>query len=126
VTTSPSPVARLLLCDDAAAFSMIFRLRMEACGVDVIAQARNDAEAVELAEQHLPDVIVLDHLLHDVTSDELAPRLRAVAPEARVLLISSLMGDALAEAAHVAGADGHISKAATTEQMCAAVLAVLV
>ena len=104
---------------------MIFRLRMQDCGVEVVAQASNDTQAIELAGQHHPDLIVLDHLLRDVTSDRLAPLLRQAAPEARLLLISSLMGADLAEAARSAGADGHISKAATSEQMCTAVLAVL-
>lgn len=122
---STPPIARLLVCDDATAFGMIFRMRMEECGVEVVAQASNDAEAVELAELHHPDVIVLDHLLRDVTSDRLAPRLREAAPESRLLLISSLMGEDLAEAARGAGADGHVSKAASSEQMCAAVLALL-
>jgi DNA-binding NarL/FixJ family response regulator len=119
------PVARVLLCDDATAFGMIFRLRMGECDVEVVAQAADDVQAIELAVQHHPDVIVLDHLLRNVTSDDLAPRLREAAPDARLLLISSLMGEDLAAAARQAGADGHISKAASTEQMCAAVLALV-
>lgn len=113
---------QVLLCDDAVAFSILFGRWMADCGIDVVAQAGTADDAVALAEEHRPDVIVIDHLLSDVTSDGLAPRLRQAAPEARLLLISGMSDDRLARAAAAAGADGHLSKAASSRAMCAAVL----
>ena len=115
----------VLLCDDAVAFSILFRRWMDDCGVDLVGQADSADDAVALASELRPDVIVIDHLLRDVTSDGLAPMLREAAPQARVLLISGMPDDKLAEAAAAAGADGHISKAASAQAMCDAVLALL-
>ena len=116
---------RVLLCDDAVAFSILFRRWMDDCGVDLVGQADTAQDAVALATELSPDLIVIDHLLRDVTSDGLAPCLREAAPEAKLLLISGMPDDKLAAAAKAAGADAHISKAATAEAMCHAVLDVL-
>lgn len=116
---------RVLLCDDAVAFSILFRRWMDECGVDIVGEADSAPEAVALAGDLQPNLIIIDHLLRDVTSDGLAPCLRAAAPNAKLLLISGMPDDKLAEAAAAAGADGHISKAATAEAMCDAVLTVL-
>ncbi len=116
---------RVLLCDDAVAFSILFRRWMADCGVALVGQAETAQDAVALARELRPDVIVVDHLLRDVTSEGLAPRLREAAPEAKLLLISGMPEDRLAAAAGAAGADGHLSKGSTAEEMCRAVLALL-
>jgi DNA-binding NarL/FixJ family response regulator len=120
-----SGLPRVLLCDDAAAFSILFRRWMDDCGVELVGQADSAQDAVSLASELRPDLIVIDHLLRDVTSDGLAPCLREVAPEAKLLLISGMPDDRLAAAAKAAGADGHISKGASARSMCAAVLGLL-
>jgi len=116
---------RVLLCDDAVAFAMLFRRWMRECGVDVVGEADSAEDAVAMASELLPDVIVIDHLLRDVTSHSLAPRLRAAAPHAKLLLISGMPDDKLAIAAEAAHADGHVSKAASRRSMCEAVRALL-
>jgi len=98
---------------------------MRDCGFDEVGQAKTAVEAVAEARQIQPDVIVVDHLLPDATSEALVPRLRDVAPEARVLLISGMPTDALAELADAADVDAHMAKAATAQEMQEAVLALL-
>jgi len=109
---------RVLLCDDALAFPMLFRQWMRDCGVDLVGHADNADDSVALAHRQRPDVIVVDHLLGDVTSAGLAPRLRAAAPGAKLLLISGMHDEALTAAAAAAGADAHLSKAASSHAMC--------
>ena len=116
---------RVLLCDDAVAFSLLFRLWMDACGVEVVGDTDNAQDAVAMAADLRPDVIVVDHLLRDVTSEGLAPLLREAAPEAKLLLISGMPEEKLAVLAEAAGVDGHISKASTAKAMCEAVRALL-
>jgi DNA-binding NarL/FixJ family response regulator len=79
-----------------------------------------------MAAEQQPQVIVLDHLLPDATSEALLPQLRAAAAGARVLLISGLPADDLAEAARAAGADGYVAKWSTAEAMRSAVSALMV
>ena len=121
----PASKPRVLLCDDAAAFSVLFERWMQGCGLELVGRTDRADEAVALARELAPDVIVIDHLLRDVTSDGLAPCLREANPGVKLLLISGMPDDRLAEAARVAGADGHLSKAATADEMCAAVVGLL-
>jgi DNA-binding NarL/FixJ family response regulator len=118
-------VGRVLLCDDAMAFPMLFRQWMRDCGVELVGHADNAEDSVALASRHRPDVIVVDHLLGDVTSEGLAPRLRAAAPAAKLLLISGMHGEALSAAAVAAEADAHLSKAASAREMCELVRSLL-
>ena len=118
-------MARVLICDDAVAYGVLFARWMRDCGISDVTQARTAAEAETLAESLQPDVVVVDHLMPDATSDELVPRLRAVAPQARLLLISGMPDSQLAEIARVAGADAHLGKASTAAAMQAAVIALV-
>lgn len=115
----------VLLCDDAVAYGTLFAQWMVESGIPEVVHVRTGAEALATAQQLRPHVIVLDHLLPDGTSLDWLPRLRAVAPRARVLLISGLPDDKLAEAAVAAGADGHLTKWATTDAMRDAVVALM-
>jgi DNA-binding NarL/FixJ family response regulator len=118
-------VTAVLLCDDAAAYGLLFGLWMRQAGVSEVEQAHTAAETLSLAERLQPQVIVLDHLLPDGTSEQLLPRLREAAPQSRVLLISGLPEDKLAEAAAASGADGHVGKWAPAQVMQDAVLALM-
>jgi CheY-like chemotaxis protein len=118
-------MGRVLICDDAVAYGVLFARWMRDCGIADVAQARTGAEAESLAEELQPALIVVDHLLPDATSDQLVPRLRTLAPAARVLLISGMPDDRLAEAAQAAGADGHIGKATSADAMRGAVTALI-
>ena len=115
----------VLLCDDAVAYGLLLERWLRDAGVHEVTQARTAAEALALTEQLQPRVIVLDHLLPDGTSEELLPRLREAAPNARVLLISGLPEDKLAAAAAASGADGHVGKSATRQAVSDAVLGLL-
>ena len=116
------PTIGVLLCDDAEAFSVLFEHWMTECpDVEVVGIAGTPDEAGRLAGEHQPDVIVLDHLLRTATSEQLVPPLRAVAPHAKVLLISGMMPNDLERAAEAAEVDGFISKASSTHEICEAV-----
>jgi DNA-binding NarL/FixJ family response regulator len=118
-------VDRVLLCDDAVAYGTLFARWMRDGDVAEVTQARTAAEALELIPELRPRAIVLDHLLPDGTSKELLPRLRERAPDTRILLISGLPDDKLAEAAAQSGADAHIGKWSGTGEMRDAVRGLL-
>jgi len=115
----------VLICDDAVAFSVLFRRWMRDCAVDVVGHATTAEDAVANARDLRPAVIVVDHLLPDAVSGELVPRLREAAPQAKLLLISSMPSRELEQAAEAAAVDAHLSKAATPEEMCQAIHALL-
>lgn len=112
-------MVRVLLCDDAVSFSVLFGHWMRQCeGVQVVATTDTPEEAVSLAGVHQADVIVLDHMLRSVTSDALVPQLRAASPASKILLISAMSDEDLAAVAAVSRVDGCMSKTSTAEEIC--------
>ena len=72
-------------------------------GFEVIGEAGDGAEAIALAERTQPDVVVLDLGLPDLSGLDVIPRLRAVAPESRVVVFTG-SGDDFEGQAKGAGA----------------------
>lgn len=113
----------VLLCDDAVLYATLvthwFKGDPE---IEVVDHVSTGREALERASELRPDVIVLDHMLPDGMSGELAPRLRERLPGVAIVLISGLMEDALHEAAVAIGAEAAVSKASTRAALRAAIL----
>ena len=114
---------KVLICDDAVLYPTLlsswFRDDPE---IEVTGTVSTGAQALEQAGELQPDVVLLDHLLSDAVSDELAPRLRERVPGVRIVLVSGLAEDELAEAAAAIGAEAWVRKASTQEAVRDALL----
>lgn len=116
---------RVLLVDDHAVVRAGIRLVLDgAVGVEVVGEAGTEERAVVLARAHQPDVIVLDVLLPGKGGIALIPELLEVAPNSRVLMLSSSAEPGTLERALEAGATGYSIKRATEVDLIAAVQAV--
>jgi DNA-binding NarL/FixJ family response regulator len=128
IPAPPEPARiRVLICDDALAFSTLLRHWLEADPrIEVVGSAASGAAALAMTEELHPDVVVLDHLLHDAPGGaaEMAPALRARLPGVRILVVSGMAADQLAGIAAQSGADGYVSKASDHLELRAAVRAV--
>lgn len=104
----------VLLADDRDHVRQILRIRLELDDeFRVVAEARDGENAIMMASMHQPDVIVLDNQMPVMTGLEALPRVKEVAPRARVVMFSSdddLEGKALA-----AGADAFVNKSEPLE-----------
>ena len=68
---------RLLIVEDETIVALDLRMRVEALGYQVVALAHTGARAVELAEQHLPDLVLMDvHLGEGMDGIEAATLIR--------------------------------------------------
>ncbi len=83
------PPIRVIVADDHALVREGIRHVLDAePGIEVVAEASNGRDAVELAMQHHPDVVVLDITMPIETGLVAAARLRQLLPNARILLLS--------------------------------------
>ncbi|GAB3201503.1 hypothetical protein GCM10027062_23950 [Nocardioides hungaricus] len=82
---------RVLLVDDVVEVRRLVRtsLRFRG-GFEVVGEAADGADAVRLAEQLRPDVVVLDLGLPDLAGREVLSRLREHAPRSKVVVFSGL------------------------------------
>jgi DNA-binding NarL/FixJ family response regulator len=76
----------------------------------VVAQATSGKEAIALFREHLPDITLLDLGLPDIHGDEVIRTLHAEQPEARIIVLTTYLGDVQALRALKAGASGYLLK----------------
>lgn len=115
---SPNPSIRLLLVDDHSLFRRgLAALLADEPGLEVVAQAGDASEALRLAQQAQPDLILLDNHLPGVRGVDAIPDLREAAPRARIIVLTvSEDGDDLAAALR-AGACGYLLKTVEREAL---------
>ncbi len=102
---------RLLLVDDSIAFLDIaasFLSNHE--NLIIVGTAQNGDEALSLAADLHPDVVLLDVNMPGLSGIEITPHLRKILPEAGIIVLSFQNSDIYEEAALVAGADDFIPK----------------
>ncbi len=114
---------RLLIADDHALFRDGLRSLLEAHGMQVVAEANNGWEAVELSRTCLPDVVLMDVEMPGLGGIEAAQVLGWELPDVRVVLLTASANDAGRRAAMDVGATGYTGKDATFEQLVALIVA---
>jgi DNA-binding NarL/FixJ family response regulator len=111
VEPEASPI-RVLLCEDSLGFRMLASAWLDdAADIDLVGVAETGGEAVELAVELQPEVVLLDHLLPDADSSTLVTRLREAAPGVAIALVSGMPNDLLAAEAQRTGVEAYCSKA---------------
>jgi two-component system, NarL family, nitrate/nitrite response regulator NarL len=89
--TVPIPTIRVMLIEDHAVVRAGLRLLLESRpGLMVVGEAANQADALALAAREQPDIILLDLDLGAENGLDLLPKLRAVADQARVLVLTGM------------------------------------
>lgn len=114
---------RALLVDDEPHIIEFLRMGFEYEGFDIIV-ATNGAEALRMALNEKPDVIILDVMLPEITGLEVARRLRAVS-DAAILMLTARDEIDDRVAGLDTGADDYITKPFAFKELIARVRAVL-
>lgn len=78
--------------------------------MDVVGEAGSGVDAIRLAEQLRPDVMLLDVKLDDLDGPEVCRRVLAVAPKTAVVMLTSYLQEAVVLRSLVAGAKGYVIK----------------
>src|ERR1700722_9043989 len=116
---------RILLADDHAMVRKGFRLILETQpDMQIVGEAGNGREAVELAEQLHPDVVVMDVAMPELNGIEATRRLVAAAPRTRVLALSMHKDSVYVREILRAGARGYLLKDSIDSDLVNAVRAV--
>jgi len=76
----------------------------------VVAEAGTGAQAIDLYRQHLPDVVLMDLRLPDLSGIDTTAALREEFPDARIIIISTFDSDEDVYRAFQAGARGYLLK----------------
>ncbi|MEU6717213.1 response regulator [Nonomuraea purpurea] len=113
---------RVLVADDQALVRAGVRMLLQATGdMEVVGEAEDGAEAVRMAERHLPDVILMDLRMPRVDGLEAIKRVLAARPGTRIVVLTTFAEDANVYASLRAGAVGFLVKDDDPERMVDAV-----
>lgn len=108
---------QVLLAEDHKMVRQGTRLYLESMGVEVVGEATNGREAVMLAGELQPDVIVMDIHLPELTGVEATRRIRHDHPDIRILVLTAYDDPAYVHALLEVGADGFILKTAELAEL---------
>jgi DNA-binding NarL/FixJ family response regulator len=113
---------RLVICDDHRVVREgLRRVLSEDPELSVLADVGTAADVVQACAEHQPDVVVLDVTLPDGSGIGAIPRITAVSPASRVLVLTMHDDVAYLREAFAAGAAGYVLKAAADVELLDAV-----
>ncbi|RYZ88499.1 MAG: response regulator transcription factor, partial [Proteobacteria bacterium] len=118
-------MTRILIADDHALFRDGLRgLLKKLRGIQLVGEARNGRELVELAAQYAPDVILTDIQMPVLDGISATRRIKAQQPSIQVLAMSTFNEGSLIGQMLEAGASGYLLKHAEGEEIQKAIAAV--
>jgi two-component system, NarL family, response regulator DegU len=108
---------RLMLVDDHSVLRQGMRRTFEEEGYDVVAEANDGNEAIRLAAQFTPDVIVMDVSMPGMDGVEATRRIVAANPNQRIVMLTMHIDHTVMDNALKAGAIGYITKDCTSDEI---------
>jgi DNA-binding NarL/FixJ family response regulator len=89
--------------------------------IQVVGEAANGREAINLAAELQPDVVVMDVSMPLIDGDEATRQIKRHLPNTRVVALSMFEDPDTAERMHAAGAEAYILKTAPAEDLLAVI-----
>lgn len=117
---------RVLVADDHAILRSGLRMLLEASGeIEVVAEAADGVEAIRLAREHHPDVVVMDVNMPRIDGLAATKEIRQSLPRTKVLILSMNDEDEYLFKSLKAGGNGYIHKREAETELLAAIRCVM-
>jgi DNA-binding NarL/FixJ family response regulator len=102
---------RIVLVDDHVLVRAGIRALLEAIeGAKIVAEASNGREALALARQHSPDLVIMDISMKELNGIEATQAIVSAMPSVKVLILSMHAAEEFVRRAMKAGASGYVVK----------------
>jgi signal transduction histidine kinase len=122
--TQPGPI-RVLVADDhpivRQGIAMLLAVEED---MALVAEASNGREAIQQYRTHRPDITLMDLQMPGMNGLDAISAIRAEFPHARIIVLTTYAGDAQAQRALQAGAQGYLLKNALHKELLEAIRAV--
>jgi YesN/AraC family two-component response regulator len=101
---------RILIADDAPDIRLLLKMYLTDTRLEVIGEATNGAEAVEMAGSEKPDAVILDLAMPVMDGLEAIPLIKKASPDTKIVVLSGFDADKMAERALGLGAETYLQK----------------
>jgi DNA-binding NarL/FixJ family response regulator len=115
---------RVLIADDHALMRYGLRALLEANGAEVVGEAAEGREALRMARESKPDIVIMDVTMPGMNGLEAAAAVHSKCPATRVIVLSMHADSEHVHRAFAAGASAYLIKGSASEEVIAAVRAV--
>jgi DNA-binding NarL/FixJ family response regulator len=120
-----SKIVRVLLAEDHTIVRKGLRaLLADEPDIEVIAEAEDGREAVQMAQQSLPDLVLMDLSMPGLNGLEATRQIKRRAPEVKVLVLTRHANEEYVFQILRAGASGYVVKSAAPAELVSAIRAV--
>ena len=107
-------VTRICICDDKDVYRRTLALCLDGQhGIEVVGEAANGREVIDLVAELRPDVLLLDVSMPIMDGIEALPHVLATSPDTRVVMLSGYADHATKQRALAAGAFSYVEKGST-------------
>jgi two-component system chemotaxis response regulator CheY len=103
-------MAKILIVDDAAFMRMMIKDILQKNGYEVVAEAANGIQAVELYKAHQPDLVTMDITMPEMDGIQAVKQIKAINSNAKVIMCSAMGQQSMVMDAIKAGANDFIVK----------------
>lgn len=108
---------KLLIADDHEVIRKGLAILLAGSDMEIVAEAANGAETVKMAEQHNPDVVLLDIRMPDGDGLATLEKLRAKVPDTAVVMLSTYDNPTYVARSVALGASDYVLKGSSREDL---------
>ena len=119
-------MAKILIVDDAIFMRHMLRNIIVEMGCFEICEAKNGIEAIQLYQEHRPDIVTMDITMPDMDGYTAATEIIKLFPDARIIMCSAVGQQRMVLSAIMAGAKDFIVKPFDKKRVIDALNAVLI
>ena len=108
---------KVLICDDALVMRMVIKKEIEKLGFEVVAEASDCEEAVELYKEYKPDITTMDITMPKKSGIVALQEIMAFDKNAKVVMVSAMGQEEWVKQSIIAGAKNFVVKPFTPDKL---------
>jgi DNA-binding NarL/FixJ family response regulator len=124
MSEASTPIRILIVDDHPVVRAGVAGLVEDQLDMKIVGQASNGREAIQQFRDHHPDIVLMDLQMPDMNGLDAMIAIRDEAPQARVIVLTTYVGDAQVLRAIKAGARGYLLKSALHKELLETIRAV--